>query len=60
MCIALHKCHVYNLQVTWFWLTSMLCKGYKNVKTGAFLSPFCINIQNDRKIANRAMFFLNV
>ena len=54
--VTLPKCHVYNLQVTWFWLTSMLCKGCKNVKTGAFLPRFCINIQNDRKIADKALF----
>ena len=37
-----------------------LCKGCKNVKTGAFLSQFCINIQNDRKTANKGLFFHNV
>ncbi len=42
-----------------FWLTNMLCKGCKNVKTGSFLPLFCINIQNDRKIANKALFFHN-
>ena len=57
--IKLHKCHVYNLQVLVFWLASMLCNGCKNVKTGAFLPRFCINIQNDRKIANKALFFHN-
>ena len=54
--VAHRMYHVYNLQVMWFWLTSMLCKGCKNVKTGAFLPRFCINIQNDRKIANKALF----
>ena len=31
------KCHVCNFQVMVFWLTSILCKVCKNVKTGAFL-----------------------
>ena len=42
-----------------FALSNMLCKGCKNVKKGAFLPRFCINIQNDRKIANKALFFHN-
>ena len=53
------KWHAYNLQMTVFGLSTMLCKGCKNVKTGAFLPRFCINIQNDRKIANEAFFFHN-
>ena len=57
---TLRKWYVYNLQVMIFWLTNMLHKGCKNVKTGAFLPQFCINIQNDKKIANRALFFHNV
>lgn len=36
-----------------------LCKGCKNVKTGAFSPRFCINIQNDGKIANGALIFHN-
>ena len=55
----LPKWHVYNLQVMGFRLTNMLRKGCKNVKTGAFLPRFCINMQNDRKIANKALFFHN-
>ena len=55
----LHKWHVYNLQDMMFWLANMLCKGCKNVKTGAFSPLFCINIQNDRKLANEALFFHN-
>ena len=35
----LPKWHVYNLQVMGFWLTNMLRKGCKNVKTGAFSPP---------------------
>ena len=31
------KCHVCNFQVMVFWLTSILCKVCKNVKTEAFL-----------------------
>jgi hypothetical protein len=31
----------------------------KNVKTEAFLPQFCINIQNDRKTANKALSFQN-
>ena len=58
--VSLRKWHVYNLQLMMFWLTNMLHKGCKNVKTGAFLPQFCINIQNDKKIANRALFFHNV
>ena len=57
---TLRKWHVYNLQVMIFWLANMLHKGCKNVKTGAFLPQFCINIQNDKKIENRALFFHNV
>ena len=53
----LRKWHVYNLQVMVFGLTNMLCKGSQNVKKGAFLPRFCINIQNDRKTANKALFF---
>ena len=45
---TLRKWYVYNLQVMIFWLANMLHKGCKNVKTGAFLPQFCINIQNDR------------
>ena len=56
----LHECHVYNIQMMMFWLTNMLCKEWKNVKTRAFLPRFCINIQNDRKIANKALSFQNV
>ena len=41
-------------------MNDVLRKGCKIVKTGAFLFPFCINIQNVRKIANGAIFFLNV
>ena len=37
----------------------MLCEECKNAETGAFSPQFCINIQNDRKIANRALFFHN-
>ena len=37
----------------------MLRKGCKHVKTGAFSPLFCINIQNDRKLANEALFFHN-
>ena len=40
-------------------LANMLCKGWKNVEKGAFLPQFCINIQNDRKIANKVLFFHN-
>ena len=36
-------------------LANMLCKGWKNVEKGAFIPQFCINIQNDRKIANKAL-----
>ena len=54
--LTLRKWHVYNLQVMVFWLTNMLCKGRRNVKTEAFLPQFCINIQNDRKTANKAVF----
>ena len=54
------KCHVYNLQMMVFVLSNMLFKGCRNVKTEAFLPQFCINIQNDRKIANKALFFHNV
>ena len=43
-----------------FVLSNMLCKGCKNVNKGAFLPRFCINIQNDRKIANKALFFHKV
>ena len=57
---TLPKCHVYNLQVMVFWLTNKLCKGSQNVKKGAFLPRFCINIQNDRKIAYKALFFHSV
>ena len=32
----------------------MRCKG--KVRKGTFLSWFCINIQNDRKIANEGLF----
>ena len=57
--VTLPKWHVYNLQVMGVWLTNMLCKGCKNVKTGAFSPRFCINIQNDIKTANKALFFHN-
>ena len=56
---TLSKCHVYNLQAMVFWLTNKLCKGWKNFKTEAFLPRFCINIQNDRKTANKALRFQN-
>ena len=45
---AHRKWRVYNFQVMAFGLTNMLCEGFKNVKIGAFLPYFCINIQNDR------------
>ncbi len=54
---AHRKWRVYNFQVMAFGLTNMLCKRFKNVKIGAFLPCFCINIQNDRKIANKVLFF---
>ena len=54
------KCRVYNFQVMAFGLTDMLYKRFKNVKIGAFLPYFCINIQNDRKIANKVLLFHNV
>ena len=72
---TLRNCHVYaswmpclcfmNAIFTIFkwWcfdFANMLCKEWKNVKTGAFLPRFCINIQNDRTIANKAFFFHNV
>ena len=57
---TLRKYHVYNLQMMLFVLSNMLCKGCRNVKKGAFLPQFCINIQNDRKIANKALLFHNV
>ena len=37
----------------------MLYEECKNAETGAFSPQFCINIQNNRKIANKALFFHN-
>ena len=57
--VTIRECHVYNPQVMMFWLAKMLCEECKNAETGAFLPQFCINIQNDRKIANKVTFFHN-
>ena len=51
----LHKRHVYNLQVMMLGLQTCFAKDEKR----AFLPQFCINIQNDRKIANKALLFHN-
>ena len=55
----LHKWHVYNLQVMMLGLQTCFAKDEKNIEKGAFLPQFCINIQNDRKIANKVLFFHN-
>ena len=57
---AHRKCRVYNFQLMAFGLTDMLYKRFKNVKTGAFLPYFCINIQNDRKIAVSVSAMLDI
>ena len=61
---TLRKSHVYASQIACLQSSNDGVLAYKhalqrikNVKTEAFLPQFCINIQNDRKTANKALSF---